>query len=53
MGEVEQFTNEVLKECPVTKQEFGISGNGEGIVWVDETVPDGKQNGTNLIDQQE
>ena len=36
LGEVEQFTNEVLKECPVTKQEFGISGNGEGIVWVDE-----------------
>lgn len=36
LDEVEQFTNEVLKECPVTKQEFGISGNGEGIVWVDE-----------------
>lgn len=36
LEQVEEFTNEVLKECPVTKQEFNISGNGEGIVWVDE-----------------
>ena len=36
LEEVDKFTNEVLKECPVTKQEFDISGNGEGIVWVDE-----------------
>lgn len=35
IDEVNKFTDEVLKECPICLQEFGASGLGEGIVWLD------------------
>ena len=30
---IEDLVNQVETECPVSKQEFGVSGVGEGIVW--------------------
>ncbi len=37
---IEQLTLDVEKECPWTKQMFGISGIGEGIVWTSDERPD-------------